>query len=395
MDKETEQTTIRTGNGADLAFAVVVLTAYFVTFSTLHTTNQINILAMIGLGMAYIATGIYGYAYCAQSANQLYSIIYFSIQTIIGGWIVYLGKGTGPNLLILLPLTGHCVILLRSYWIYLMNVIILTAYALALFSFSGSMDYVIANVPNFLAGQVFIVSFVQMAVGEERARKKVEQLVKTLSDANEKLREYADQVEALTLTKERARVAREIHDGLGHYLTTINMQLQAAQAVINKDKKQAVTILTSAQMMTKEALAEVRRSVFDLREAIDYSDTLVEKIIKTTANAGLFKVESDFAVQGEPRHLRPAVELALYRAVQEGVSNIYKHAGASKMWINLYFDDPEYIMLEIKDNGSGSTENEEGFGLRGLQERIGLLNGRINIESNPGIGFILKVIIPG
>ncbi|NPV76009.1 MAG: sensor histidine kinase [Anaerolineae bacterium] len=390
-----EQPAIRTGNGADLAFAAVVLMAYFVTFSSLHSASRLDILAMIGLGIAYIATGIYGYAYCSRAGKKLFSILYFVIQIILGGSIVYLSKGAGLHLLILLPLTGHSVILLSSIWVYLINFVILGAYSFALQVTTGSWDYVAANVPNFLAGQVFIIAFVQMAVNEERARKEVEKLVKNLSEANLQLREYADQIETLTLTQERARLAREIHDGLGHYLTTINMQLQAAMAIIHRDKKRALVTLTNAQMMTKEALAEVRRSVFELRETTEYSESVIDKIRKLTENSKLLNIIPEFEVLGEPRHLRPAVELALYRVAQEGISNIYKHAGASKLWVTLDFSDLDAVLLEIRDNGVGSVQFDEGFGLRGLQERVGLLNGRIKIETTPGYRFVLSVLIPG
>lgn len=390
-----ERSAIRTGNGTDLAFAVVVLMAYFVTFSSLHSASRLEILAMISLGISYIAMGIYGYAYCSRADEKWYSISYFVVQIILGGCIVYLSKGAGLHLLILLPLTGHSVVLLSSIWVYLVNFLILGVYAVALQTATGSWDFVAANVPYFLAGQVFIVAFVQMAVNEERARKEVEQLVKNLSEANDQLREYADQIEALTLTQERARMAREIHDGLGHYLTTINMQLQAAMAIIQKDKKNALVTLANAQMLTKEALAEVRRSVLELRETIEYSESVVEKIRRLAENSNLLNIVSKFEVIGETRHLRPAVELALYRAAQEGISNIYKHAGATKVWVTLDFTDLETVFMEIRDNGIGSVHLDEGFGLRGLQERVGLLNGRIKTETTLGSGFVLNVLIPG
>lgn len=393
--KQNDQTTLRIGIGGDLAFAVVVLTAYFVTFSSLKTTSDVNILALVSFGIAYIAIGIYGYSFCGRVNRLFYSVIYFILQTLIGGLIVLFGKGAGLDLLILLPLTGHSVILLRSFWVYGVNGLLLGAYAFAVYSYSRSWEIVSTHIVNFLAGQVFIMAFVQMAVNEERARKEVEQLVNNLSEANERLKEYAEQIETLTLTKERARMAREIHDGLGHYLTTINMQLQAATAVIQHNKRQALDILSSAQIMTKEALVEVRRSVFDLRETIDFSESLIERINRTIQDSNLVNIKSEFEIIGEPRHLRPSMELALYRAVQEGTSNIYKHAGATEYKVTLDFSDPEHVGLDIQDNGTGGNESDTGYGLRGLQERVALLDGKMQIVSKPGEGFKIKVHIPG
>lgn len=388
-----EKSSIRTGSGADLAFAVVVLTAYFVTFSSLKSATRLEILAMISLGITYIATGIYGYAFCAKKGRDDLSILYFLVQAILGGSIVYLSKGAGLYLLILLPLAGHSVILLSSYRVYAVNAFLLLVYSLVIYTFFGSWEKVIENLPNFLAGQVFIIAFIQMAVNEEKARVEVEKLVKDLENANQALREYAAQVEELTLAKERNRMAREIHDGLGHYLTTVNMQIQAALAVIEKDKKQAAKTLASAQRLTKEALVEIRRSVSDLRETeeVEPLSTRVEKLINVM---GALKISPSYLVLGEPRPLKPAVELALYRVAQEGLSNIYKHAGATEVWVQLDYSQPDQIVLEIKDNGSGGMLYDEGWGLRGLQERVNLLNGKIEIESSLGQGFKIVVSIP-
>ncbi len=86
--------------------------------------------------------------------------------------------------------------------------------------------------------------FTQMALDEEKSRREVERLVDKLETANVKLRKYADEVEELAIIQERNRLAREIHDGLGHYLTTIHMQLQAAEVIIDKDRDKAMSAIT-------------------------------------------------------------------------------------------------------------------------------------------------------
>src|SRR5262249_47983108 len=113
----------------------------------------------------------------------------------------------------------------------------------------------------YVAALVFVGVFTRIAVKERKARAEVERLAVQLSEANGKLRQYAVQVEELATTKERNRLAREIHDSLGHYLTVINVQIEAARAVLSSDHNRALDMLQRAQSLTQEGLTAVRRSV--------------------------------------------------------------------------------------------------------------------------------------
>ena len=216
-----------TGSDADLAFAVMVLASYFTTFSLLQSATSFELLLMISLGVAYITLGIYGYAYAMRFGRIGIHLVYFAVQLMLGSLIVYLGRGVGFNAMVLLPLAGHSVVLLPRNWRLVVNIAILLTYAVTLEVVSGDPGMVWSSIPVFLAGQIFILAFTQMAVSEEKARSKVEQLVSELEDANQNLREYALKIEELAIARERNRLAREIHDGLGHYLTTVHMQIQA------------------------------------------------------------------------------------------------------------------------------------------------------------------------
>ena len=162
----------RTGFGADLAFAVVVLASYFATFSTLSNAENLDVTLMVILGILYIAIGIYGFSYCVRSDSLLVQLVYFLIQIPLGGWIVYLGKGAGFNAMVLFPLAGHSVMLLQSIWIYAANAGIMAAYLAASLAFSSSMPEVWSGLPTFAAGQIFIILFTQMAVNEQRGMRR-------------------------------------------------------------------------------------------------------------------------------------------------------------------------------------------------------------------------------
>jgi len=123
-----------------------------------------------------------------------------------------------------------------------------------------------------------VLIFTQMAVTEQKARKQQQRLAEELSEANKQLSEYAEQIKELTQTQERNRFAREIHDGLGHYLTTINMQINAANALIKNEPVKAAEMLEKAKRLITDALVDVRDSVYALREESPELEDLPERI---------------------------------------------------------------------------------------------------------------------
>jgi len=395
MNNPTIQPHIKTGSVADLAFGVVVLASFFVTFSGLRETSLSRIVLIVGLGILYLMVGIYGYAYFARAQELWFQLFYFAVQIPLGGLIVYLARGAGLNAMLLLPLAGHSVMLLSRGWMYITNIAILLAYILAVEAFSNSWQAVWSGLPIFLAGQIFVVAFTQMAVSEERARLEVEKLVNELAKANQRLREYASQIEDLTITKERNRIAREIHDGLGHYLTTIYMQIQAAQAVLRDNPHKALVSLETAQQLVREALADVRQSVGMLRGTREKVAPISERLSILVKNSTTDDFSISFEVKGVPRNLTPQAEHVIYRVVQEGLNNALKHAQASHVWVVLDYENSQEVKVTIKDNGVGSDQSETGFGLIGLRERVNFLNGMLRITSTEGSGFMIEVILPG
>ncbi|MDR3577386.1 MAG: sensor histidine kinase [Anaerolineaceae bacterium] len=392
---QTIQPVVKTGKGLNLAFAVIVMASYFATFSSLQQASLVDIALLIVLGITYIAIGIYGFEYCLKTPSLALRLAYFAIQIPLGGIIVYLTHGAGFNALLLLPLAGHSVVLLSSYWVQSANIITMLVYVASVYAFSHNWANVWTGLPIFLAGEIFIVVFTQMAVNEERAHGEVARLVTELEDANQRLREYALQIEELATTKERNRLAREIHDGLGHFLTTIFMQIQAARAVMDADPKRAKDAMSTAQNLTQEALVEVRRSVASLRDVPGETLPLPQRIEKMIKNYKTAELEPELTITGLPRNLSSQAQLTIFRSAQEGLNNACKHAQASKIWIILNYEDENFVRLTVRDNGIGAEQTSGGFGLLGLQERVKLLDGTVQISSNPGQGFTLEVAVPG
>ncbi|GIV66286.1 MAG: hypothetical protein KatS3mg047_0679 [Bellilinea sp.] len=393
MNQSTESQ-IRTSSDADLAFAVVVLASFFATFSSMKAATPLEIILMIVLGTSYLTIGIYGFAYCSKSQKLILSIAYFIIQILLGAWIVYLGKGAGFNAMVLLPLAGHAVILLPRRISYFAQFSILLAYVVAVYAFSDNLQSVWEGLPIFFAGLVFIVVFTQMALNEEASRREVERLVGELTHANQQLRDYAAQIEDLAIIKERNRLAREIHDGLGHYLTSIHMQIKAASALLNNDPQKSAQHLQKAITLTQEALSDVRQSVGTLRSQ-PHQDIPLEKIIpRLLESAKSFGIEPELRVIGVGRELSATTYWTLFRAVQEGISNACKHSRARNLSVCLDYSSPDWVVLTLQDDGVGVDNLKEGFGLMGLRERVQIVGGDFQLLESPSKGFGFKIKVP-
>jgi signal transduction histidine kinase len=232
-----------------------------------------------------------------------------------------------------------------------------------------------------------------MRLNEQKAREHAEQLMLELEEANVQLAAYATQAEELAMTQERNRLAREIHDNLGHTLTIVNVQIEAAKVVMDSDPDRAMDALNKAQELAQKGLTGVRKSVAALRESPVSSRPLSEAIASLVKEAQSSGIVTEFKVTGEPQALEHKIALALYRAAQEGLTNVRRHARASRVDILLDFQ-PSEVRLEVKDNGVGAAETTGGFGLLGIRERMQLLGGRLEINTGVGKGFCLTASVP-
>ena len=172
------------------------------------------------------------------------------------------------------------------------------------------------------------------------------------------------------------------------------MQLKAATAVINKDNKKAEEMIESATHLSSEALIDVRNSVFALRQDSIDIKPLAERltiIAESSSSKGQNVIVKRF---GESREISPKVDLTLYRAGQEMINNAVKHSQASEIILTLDYTDRSYILITSQDNGIGSKKIHQGFGLLGINERVRLLNGEVEIRTSQGEGFMLKIKIP-
>ena len=205
----------------------------------------------------------------------------------------------------------------------------------------------------------------------------------------------------LATTRERNRLARDIHDTLGHFLTVINVQLEKALAYRDTKPQEADQAISNAKRLASEALRDVRRSVGALRttEALpDFTLSLKELVERVQSETCTVELHTE----GDEESFSKQELQALYRAVQEGLTNTQRHACASHVWIDLRFKEHAAVLVQ-RDNGRGfdvtswqrgGPERDSGYGLQGVQERLELVGGSLQVESEPGQGTTLRVIIP-
>ncbi len=199
--------------------------------------------------------------------------------------------------------------------------------------------------------------------------------------------------------EERNRLAREIHDTLAQGLTAIALQLETADALLDSGKspERVHQAVMQALYLTRTNLEEARRSVMDLRAAplegrpLDEAlNALVDEWVSRR------KVVVNFGVVGAGRTLPVRVEIGLYRILQEALTNIGRHAQAHHVNVQLVVM-PEQVQLMISDDGRGFDPDQAApnrFGLIGMNERVKLLSGKLQVSSSPGAGTELEISIP-
>jgi signal transduction histidine kinase len=237
-------------------------------------------------------------------------------------------------------------------------------------------------------GLVFL--FLQLLVDAVLAERKGQE---RLADANIRLRQYALQIEELATVQERNRIARDIHDSLGHSLTVFNIHIGAALRLLHTDPPEAEALLLELRQLGGQALQEVRQSVSILRADPLQDRSLQESIASLVAefarNTG---ITPTFTYQVD-RSCSAELNFTLYRLIQESLTNIYKHAAATQVSISIEQTATE-LQAIVRDNGRGFDLDIQpsGFGLQGMRERTLALGGTFDIQTAIDRGCQIQAI---
>lgn len=244
----------------------------------------------------------------------------------------------------------------------------------------------------------FVIVYVYLFTRQIEERERAESLLKELEVAHRQLSEYATRIEELTLTNERQRMARELHDTLSQGLAGVILQLEAAGEHLEQGRdEKAAAIVKQASGRARDTLAEARKVIDDLRSTAR-EQVALQEFIRGEA-------EHFTALTGLPCEVTYPAELELPEAltgqieklISEGLSNIVQHAQAGRSWVTLS-READSLLLEIGDNGKGFAAEAAPisghYGLVGMRERVRLAGGTLTIHSAAGQGTRLNICLP-
>ncbi len=240
----------------------------------------------------------------------------------------------------------------------------------------------------FVLALVFVLLLMNAVLSERESRDK-------LTAANEKLRKYALKIENQATLEERNRIAREIHDSLGHSLTALNLQLETANKLLNTNPEKAKDFLIRAKELGSQALKDVRESVSKMR-----SNPLQEQSLETSIDILIKNFNHSTNINPNRQinifySIPRDISTAIYRIIQESLTNISKYAEATEVNLEITTAATKLYLI-VEDNGKGFdvTQNTTGFGLQSMRDRTLALDGNFHIESLPGKGTKIMVDIP-
>jgi signal transduction histidine kinase len=265
-----------------------------------------------------------------------------------------------------------------------------------IFSLKSGIEMRLVNI-----GTVIIVTAVLYLSNEEKDKKlQAQELYDRLKISEEKLKKaykdlevYAGSIEEITLLRERNRISREIHDSVGHSLSTIAIQLGAIEKIVERDSDSAKELTKALRNYTQNCLKDVRGAVREIKpkdfEAYE-GILIIEELIKNFKKLTGVDVRLSFTKEKWPLNSDQA--FVIYRIIQEFLANSVRHGKATVVHIMMAFSEYK-LTITMKDNGEGAEKLKEGIGLKSIRERIHEIGGTFEYNTKIGEGFLAKIEI--
>ncbi len=240
---------------------------------------------------------------------------------------------------------------------------------------------------------LFIIFMSVYAVGQLQENKYISKKLMMISIVNKKLQKYAVVTEKIGENNERKRLAREIHDTVGHALAGVAAGIDACIVMIDSNPKATKNQLKVISKVVRQGMVDVRKSLNRLRpgalEKQGFKEA-IEKMIEDFGSLSEVNIRLDYRLKNVD--LENTTEDILFRIIQESMTNSVRHGGASLIKISLYKEKDNFC-LYIKDNGIGCSKISYGFGLKQMKERVAIINGRIKFDGTDGFAVMVKIPI--
>lgn len=224
-----------------------------------------------------------------------------------------------------------------------------------------------------------------------REKRRVDKLNEELEQSYNKLEEQSKKIEELVITEERNRIAGEIHDNLGHSLVALNMNLDVAENLIDRDMKKTKKLINKSKALTKDSLNDLRKAVYALKE--ENPGSLTDSIKRIVDNVGsIEKIKVNLSIDENSDELLSKYKNIICISIKEALTNSIKHGKASEVYIDIKIDDMN-AYITVKDNGLGCDPLTKGNGLLGIENRITNMGGEVAYNSKKGKGFEIGIVL--
>ncbi len=213
---------------------------------------------------------------------------------------------------------------------------------------------------------------------------------KVLRDLNLQMKRYDEEMEKMTILRERNQMSKRMHDTLGHVLTAVSVQLEAAELLMEKDPKEALVKIANAKAQAKEGLTGIKQALSMIDEDhIQFEDRLHDVIAKAEAGMGT-KTLAQIHVKGG---LIASMQEFLLSALREGITNGVRHGGATAFVFRLTAQSSQ-VLFYLEDNGKGCGNIAMGYGLTAMEKQAEAFGGTLECHSAKDEGFVLSIAIP-
>ena len=240
---------------------------------------------------------------------------------------------------------------------------------------------------------LFIIFMSVYAVGQIQENEFISKKLRMISLVNKKLQRYAIATEKIGENNERKRLAREIHDTVGHALAGVAAGIDACIVMIDSNPEATKSQLKVISKVVRQGMVDVRKSLNKLRpgalEKQGFKEA-IEKMIDDFGSLSEVNIKLDYRLKDVD--LENTTEDILFRIIQESMTNSVRHGGASQINISLYMEENN-LCLYIKDNGIGCSEISYGFGLKQMKERVAIINGKVKFDGTNGFMVMVKIPI--
>ena len=320
------------------------------------------------------------------------NLSYDGIVLLVVADLMYRYEGHHQEYILLFAMIGLYFIANYNFAVFQAKTISFESYVSYYNAATQSILLAIKNVFSSINIVLFVFYLIMLVKNKHEEKERIRLLNEKLEEANQRLRAYAIEVEQMAETRERNRLAREIHDTLGHSLTGITAGLDACILMIDAAPEASKQQLIKIRETARKGIVDVRRSVKKLRpddlERLPFQEALMQMTRDYSESSGM---EIIFNIYNWSENLRQDQEDVIYRVLQESITNSNRHGHAERVKITVGGDKNRLIII-IADNGQGCDNVKHGFGLRHMRERLELLHGSLHYWSDEG--FIIEAMIP-